>query len=676
MIGWRGRILMSIEEIMQRMTLSEKIKLISGSESMKTHGVERLGIMPKKLSDGPHGVRIENGLCVAFPNLCLVGATWNKEVIRKLGEALAIECIEYDIDMLLGPGINIKKNILCGRNFEYISEDPVLSGELGASYIDGLQSFGVAASLKHFALNNQEKYRFVTSSEVDERTMREIYLKGFEIAVKKSNPVSVMCAYNKVNGIYCSENKYLLTDVLREEWGYEGFVVSDWESVHNKAKTIKAGLDLQMPPEEDCDQKVLDALNNGELNIYDIDNAVRRMLKFLLTDKPDKIRYDREKQHNIAAEIASEGIVLLKNDEQILPITKEKYKKIGIIGEFADKPLFTGQGSANMVPDKKFVDSPLEKIIERIPEIEVEYREFYKRGELPSDSPWGALWDLDEFIKNKDLLVVFMGAMDFEDTEFLDRTSAHLNKLYEMYLYELGRKTDKKIVLVLQNGGALLLADWKDKFGAIVEMWTAGEGAGTAIADILTGRKNPSGKLPETFPTKIRDDIEYPGDGLKVRYNEMWEVGYRYYDRHPDEVVYPFGHGLSYTNFAYSDLEVKSNNNIIKIKFLLKNTGDYDGSEVVQIYISDPETTISKPEKELKAFEKIFLKSKEEKHVEIEIPISELAYYNIMLKDWVIEDGEYKILVCASATDIRLVGSLQYFENKYTVNAAKRAVIG
>lgn len=667
---------MNVKSVLNQMTLEEKLELLSGSASMSTNGVERLGVKVKNLSDGPHGVRNDEDTCVAFPNLCLVGATWNKEIVKKLGDALARDCIEHDIDMLLGPGINIKKNILCGRNYEYFSEDPVLSGELGAAYIEGLQELGVGASLKHFALNNQEKYRFVASSEIDERTMREIYLKGFEIAVKKSNPVSVMCAYNKVNGIFCSENKYLLTDILRNEWGFNGFVVSDWEAVHNKGKSIKAGLDLQMPPESDCFEKAKAALDNGEITIADVDTAVERLLKFILSEKPQRLHYDRNAQHQTAAEIASEGVVLLKNEEDILPITKEKYKRIGVIGEFADKPLFTGQGSAHMPTKDCYVDSPVKKLIENVPEIDIEYKEYYKKGALPSDSPWCLLWELDEFVSDKDLLVVFAGSMEFEDTEFVDRTTAHLNKLYEMFLYELSRKKDKKIVLVLQNGGALLLNDWKDKFGAIVEMWIAGEAGGQAIADVLTGKVNPSGKLPETFPVALRDDMEYPGDGLKVSYKEGLDVGYRYYDKHPEEIVYPFGFGLSYTTFEYSNLELEQTETNIKVRFEIKNTGKCAGAEVAQIYVSDPESAVSKPVKELKAFEKVFLQPEESKKVEVDIPMAELAYYNIMLRDWVIEDGDYNILVAASSQDIRLSQTINYHKNLYTVKVDKRAVVG
>ena len=668
-----------IEEILSQMTFEEKAAMLSGAGSMQTAGVPRLGVEPKRFADGPHGIRTDKEKnCTMFPNLCCVGSSWDRELVEEMGRGLAADCIEHGVDMLLGPGINIKRYMLCGRNFEYLSEDPVVSGELGAAYINGLQKCGVGASLKHFAVNNQEQYRFEMSAELDERTLREIYLKGFEIAVKKSQPMSVMCAYNKVNAIYCSENKLLQQDILRDEWGFEGFVVSDWNAVHDKPKSIKYGLDLQMPKGEDGVGKVKEGLENGTITMDDVDTAVRRMIKFHLMPKPQKREYDRGTQHDLAKRIASAGTVLLENKNEVLPAVDGKYKKIAVIGEFAERPLITGQGSAAVYPDERYIDSPLEELRKSLPETEIVYKQFYSKSELPDlerRSPWIKLYDFNEFTSDCDLVILFMGAMNSHDTEFFDRPTAGLSFIYEMYIEE-AYKRGKKTVLVLQNGGAMLLDKWKDKVDAIVEMWLGGEAAGSAAAEVLCGEVNPSGKLAETFPKLMRSDIDYPGDGLKVIYKEGLDVGYRYYDKHTDEILYPFGYGLSYTSFEYSNCSINMLENGIEVEFDLENTGEYDGSEVIQIYVSDPVSVIDKPVKELKDFEKIFLKKGEKRRIKRILDVNALAYYNIMLKDWIIEDGEYDILIGSSSLDIRLSGSVEYNKNHYTLYADTRAIVG
>ena len=650
---------MNIKELVKEMTFHEKASFLTGSGSMETFPIERLGIPSKKFADGPHGIRLEqDDNCTLFPNLCSVGSSWDTEITEKLGEALGHDCIKHDIDMILAPGINIKKHILCGRNFEYISEDPVVSGEMGAAYINGVQKTGVGTSLKHYALNSQEKHRTVISSEADERTMREIYLKGFEIAVKKSNPTSVMCAYNKVNSIWCGENKYLLTDVLKDAWKYDGFVVSDWGAVHDIVKSVKSGLDLQMPSNPNIEEELKKGLDEGKITMAEIDKAVENLLKFVLKEKPKKLPYDRDKQHKIAHAAAAAGTVLLKNDNNVLPLTNKKYKKIAVVGEYAKNPLIFGQGSAEVYPKDEYIDSPLECLKENLENVEIKYYEGYKKSEYSDKMIWCRMDEYYKFIEDCDAVVLFLGSMVSEDTETFDRMSARLNNNFD-YFINGALNMKKKTAVVIQSGGALILEDWHKKVDSIVEMFLGGEAAGGAIADILTGKVNPSGKLAETFPNQMRKDLEYPGDGIKVSYDEKLQVGYRYYDKHPEEITFSFGHGLSYTEFSYSDLSLKTDSENISVSFNLKNTGDTDGAEVVQIYIGDVVSTCTRPIKELKAFKKVFLKADETKKIDISIPIEDLGYYNIMLRDFAVEDGAYKIYVASSSQDIRLCGQIE-----------------
>lgn len=668
---------MDMERLMAEMTLEEKAAVLTGAGSMSTFPVERLSIHSVKLADGPHGIRTDTEKnCTLFPNLCCVAASWDKDKVYELGEALASECIEHDISLLLGPGINIKRHILCGRNFEYLSEDPVLAGELGAMYIKGLQDHGIGASLKHFALNNQETSRDKISVEIDERTLREIYLKGFEIAVKKAKPASVMCAYNKVWAVWCSENKFLLKDILRDQWGYEGFVISDWNAVHNTCRAVKGGLDLRMPRYPYMVEEIIAGIENGELEEADVETAAKRILKFLLKKRPEKKPYDRQLQHERAKEAAAEGMVLLKNDNQALPLTAEKYSKIAVIGEFAKSPLVCGQGSAEVNVNREFVDSPLQQLIQNLDDVEIRYQEFYKKAEYSSTMLWPQFKQFRSFIQDSDAVVFFIGSMESEDTEFLDRRDAYFNPNYEMFIRE-ACKHQKKVIVVIQSGSAMILGDWREEVDAIIQMWLAGEGAGAAIAEILTGKSNPRGKLPETFPKVMRTDLEYPGDGRKVVYKERYEVGYRYYDSHPEEIAFPFGHGLSYTDFRYDHLAVTCEERKITITFEVENTGDVDGAEVAQIYVGVPASAVSRPVKELKAFEKIWLKAGEIKSAAIGIPVEELAYYNSPLRQWVVETGEYEILVGSSSRDIRLSQKI-YIDGKmpYTQEQKGQSMIG
>ena len=672
---------MKIEKIVEKMTFEEKASFLTGeADAINTRAMPQYGVLSKAMIDGPHGVRIaEKGNSTHFPNICSLAASWDIETAEKMGEALAYECIEQNVDMLLAPGINIKRTPYCGRNFEYFSEDPVVSGEMSAGYINGLQRKGVACSLKHFAANNQEKYRQETSAEVDERTLREIYLKGFEIAVEKSKPQSIMCAYNKINGVWCAENPSLLNEILKEEWGYDGFVVSDWGAVQNIVKSIKSGLDLQMPTNENIVQELKDGLEKGEISMEQIDNAVRRILGFALKEKAvaDK-KYCRDEQHKIAKEIASQGIVLLKNENNALPLDREKYKKIAVIGEFADKPLVSGQGSAEVKQSAEYTDSPLVELKKLMPDTEFTYMEVFKRREYSNEMIWPVLYGKEfvDFVTDADAVIVFAGSMASEDTEKLDRRSLELNPNYQMTI-EYTLKHNKNVIVVLQTGSAVILDDWNERANAIVQMWLSGEAGGSAIAEALCGVVNPSGKLPETFPKAPRMDMDYPGNRTLVEYKEKFDVGYRYYDKHPEEICYPFGHGLSYTNFEYSNIEISEKDSKYVVKFNLKNIGEYDGAEVVQLYVSDVVSTVAKPLKELKQFKKVYLKQGEEREIIFELTEKDFEYYNVVFHKWTVENGEYKILIGSSSRNIHLEQSLWIDkEMEYSVNKDGEDMMG
>lgn len=660
-----------------KMTLEEKSKMLTGYNNMNTLPIERLEIESKTMADASHGLRLDesDGACVHFPNLCLLGCTWDKNMAYEMGRALAKECIKYNRQMLLGPGINIKRHILCGRNFEYLSEDPLLSGELTAGYINGLQELGVSACVKHFAVNNQETDRGYISVETDERTLREIYLKAFEIAVKKSKPDAVMCSYNKLNAIWTSENKMLLTDILKEEWGFGGAVVSDWGAVHSADKAICAGLDLVMPNYGTITEEISKAIESGSLTEARVNDAASRVLKTFQKSQKKEINYVRTEAERVARDVASSGIVLLKNNNKTLPLCAKKYKRISVIGEYAVSPLICGQGSAEVNQEEKYILSPLEELKKQCTDIEFQYLEMFKKGEFSSVMLWPRSDEFNDFIKDSDAVLIFAGSMLSEDTENFDRANAGINPNQEFFI-NLACNLGKPVIVVLQSGGALILGDWYNKVNAIVHMWLGGETAGGAIADILLGKINPSGKLAETFPKKLRTDIDM-GDGTRVMYREALDVGYRYYDKHIDEICYPFGHGLSYTEFEYSDCIAKFQDNILHIEFCLKNTGEYDGAEIVQVYVGNPTAIISRPIKELRAFEKITLKAGQKQEVCIDIPVEDLGYYNVSLHRYVTEAGRYIVYIGSSSQDIRLKTEINFICNTpYSLKQIGESMIG
>lgn len=659
----------NIDEIIQKMTFEEKAQLLTGAGALCTAEIERLGIPSLNMSDGPHGIRrlighprfpqecnIEGG-DTCMPTASAVGASWNREIAFKAGEVIANDCIKEDIQVLLAPAVNMKRTPHCGRNFEYYSEDPYLSGILAASFINGVESKGIGTSLKHYAANNQEIRRGTINAEIDERTLIEYYLRVFEIVLENSKPASVMCAYNKLNGIWCSENRYLLTELLKEKWGYDGLVVSDWGAVHNISRALKAGLDLQMPRDENIAVKLKDGIEKGIITEKDLDRPVRAVLRFIekYSKKQELPQYSREKQHEAAYNAACETITLLRNEDGILPLNKDKYKKIAVFGRCADEPLFMGGGSSKVTVAKESVDSPLKYIRENTEGIEVDYIPVFENG----FNDEGVLYNMRYAGTDYDCAVLFVGdnyGADCE-TESFDRDSIKLPN-YVNAVIELAVRTFPKLVLVLQSGSALIPYRW-DNAPCVVQMWYSGEAAGKAVADILFGRVNPSGKLSETFPLKEREGLCYPGDEVKCEYTEKLNVGYRYYDAHPEEVWFPFGHGLSYTSFEYSDITVdkerlNSDSFTLKVGFKVKNTGTLTGKEAVQLYIAPADSIVARPIKELRAFDKIELRAGEEKQIEFTLDERDFSYYNTCLHSWHAESGVYHILAGASSADIRL----------------------
>jgi len=663
-----------IKQIISNMTLEEKAEICSGEGFWYTKGFENHGIPSIMMTDGPHGLRKQkegedhlgvndsiNAIC--FPALSALASSWDRELISKMGVALGEEAQAENVSILLGPGVNIKRSPLCGRNFEYLSEDPYLASELASDYIKGVQSQGIGTSLKHYTANNQEHRRMSTSAEVDERTLREIYLAAFEKPVKEAQPWTVMCAYNKVNGEYCSENKYLLTDILKEEWGHQGFVVSDWGAVNDRAAGTEAGLELEMPSSEgDGTKRILEAIESGELSEEALNKAVERFLKVLfkaVENNKEDASYDKEAHHALARSIASECMVLLKNEDDILPLAKDS--KISVLGSFAKKPRFQGGGSSHINPTQ--VDNAYQELEKLLGDsAQLSYAEGYHIDKDENDKTL-----VDEAIKvakQSDATVIFAGLPDRYESEGYDRSTLAIPPNQE-HIIEKIAEVQKNLVVVLSNGSPVEMP-WVDRVKGILEGYLGGQASGGAVADILLGEVNPSGKLAETFPAKLSDNPSYlyfPGEGDRVEYNEGIFVGYRYYDTKEIEPLFPFGYGLSYTEFEYSNLSIDkkeiTDQDELAVSLKVKNTGNLKGKEIVQLYLRDSESTVNKADKELKGFIKVELDPGEEKTVSFTLDKRSFAYYNTDIKDWYVESGEYQILIGSSSRDIRLEGTIE-----------------
>lgn len=655
---------MNIDRLIAELTVEEKIKLLSGGDFWHTEAVERLDIPAVTLTDGPHGVRLAEGgnledsqPATSFPIEALAASGWNKELLKKMGEAIATECHNYDVGVLLGPGVNGKRSPLGGRNFEYYSEDPYLNAEMGISFVKGVQSKGIGTSVKHYVANEQETNRMVVSSEVDERALREIYLYPFEMIVKKAHPWTIMCAYNKVNGSYMSENRKYLTEVLKEEWGFDGLIMSDWGAVDNKINSIKGGLDLEMPGPGKEDEKALKAYQNGDLSLEELDQRVSKVLEMVekvIENQRQEVSCDFDKNHKLAQNIAEEGIVLLKNEEDILPLSE---KKVAVIGKFAKEPRFQGGGSSHMTPYR--LETPLEAIKEFAG---IEYAQGYQEeGEN------------EEFLKeavkvagNNEKVILYVGTTEMIESEGYDRKDIDLPS-NQLKLIEAVAEVNKNLILVNNSGSAVNLDSVDQQAKAILQAWLPGQAGARAAANILFGEVNPSGKLSETFPLNYKHNpsyLSFPGDIDTVEYKEGILVGYRYYDSKELEVKYPFGYGLSYTDFEYSKLRLSQkklkNGDQLEITFELKNTGKTAGKETVQLYLRDKEASVQRPDKELKAFKKVGLESGETKEITLRLEERAFAFYSEKLNRFAVESGEFEILVGSSSRDIRLQTAVEF----------------
>ena len=652
-----------ILSILSKMTLEEKAALCTGASSWTTTPVERLGVPELIMSDGPHGVRrvpdvntmaIQSLPATCFPTASCLASTWDVDLLHKMGEALAEECIALNVDVLLGPGANMKRSPLGGRNFEYFSEDPYLAGEMAASLVNGVQSRGVGTSLKHYAANNQEFQRFSISAEVDERTLREIYLPAFEKAVKQAKPWTVMCAYNKLNGEYCSEHHYLLTDILKKEWGFEGLVVSDWGAVHDRVASLKSGLDLEMPGPQDRRVKaVVEAVRSGRLEEAILDESVRRILNivFKAQKTPKNGTFDVDAHHELAHKVATEGMVLLKNNG-ILPLKGQQH--IAVIGRAAEHAHFQGGGSSHINPTKVAV--PFKELQAQAGDAELTYAEGY-----PADNSFrqDLIDQAVSLARSADVAILYIALPTFKESEGYDRPDLDLTE-QQIALIKAVSRVQPKTVVVLNNGAPVAMSVWIDDVAAVLEAFMMGQAGGAAIADVLFGRVNPCGKLAETFPLKLSDTpayLNWPGGAGAVRYGEGLFIGYRYYDAKEMPVLFPFGYGLSYTDFAYSNPKVSATTfrdaDGLTVTVDVTNTGDMAGKEIVQVYVHDQKSGLARPQKELKGFAKVELQPGETKSVSISLDFRAFAYYHPEYKQWITEDGDFEILIAASAADIR-----------------------
>ncbi|NTW71560.1 MAG: glycosyl hydrolase [Eubacteriaceae bacterium] len=656
------------------MTLQEKASLCSGEDFWHLKGIARLGIPSIMVTDGPHGVRkqtcktaankLEENIPVGsnesipatcFPTAVTLGSSWDRKLMKEIGIALGEECLQEEVSVILGPGLNIKRAPQCGRNFEYISEDPYVTGEMGAALIQGVQSKGVGTSVKHFAVNNQEKYRMVIDSVVDERALREIYLAGFETAVREASPWTVMSAYNKVNGTYCSENKKLLKEILRDDWGFEGLVISDWGATDDRVQGLKAGLDLEMPASQGInDKKIVEAVENNQLEEAVLDRTVERILKLILQGDSNKkagFTYDVDAHHALAGKASSASMVLLKNNENILPLNSRM--KIAVIGEFARRPRYQGAGSSLINPTR------LDNIFDELTSRKIDFS--YARGyDVNVDRPNQRL--IEEACKaseGADVVLVFAGLTERYESEGYDRMHMAMPEAHNRLIKVLG-EINRNLVVVL-SGGSPVEMPWINDVKGLLNTYLGGQAGAAAVIDILFGIVNPSGKLAETYPLKLEDSPAYryfAKGKVTAEYRESIYVGYRFYEKANREVLFPFGYGLSYTAFEYSDLKLSKammkDTEVLKVCVRIKNIGEMAGAEIAQLYVRDLESTIFRPVKELKGFQKVFLEPGEEKNLEFLLDGRSFAYYNVNINGWHVEEGEFLVMMGASSRDIRL----------------------
>lgn len=677
----------NIEETISQMTLEEKASLCSGLGYWDTKPIARLRIKSFIMTDGPNGVRMQQGdndrfglnesaKATCFPTGSCLACSWDQDLMEKIGGAIGREARAKNVSLVLGPAINMKRSPLCGRNFEYLSEDPLLAGKLGAAYVNGMQAEGVGATPKHFAANNQEQFRQTIDTRVDERTLREIYLKAFEIVVEESAPWMLMSSYNQINGEYASQNKKLLKDILRDEWGYEGLVVTDWYGNNERPKGVAAGQDLEMPGSEGiCDAEIVQAVLDGVLDEKDVDTAVRHFLNLYNTIQESKeetsfsfeedhtiasiaaASLNFEENHAIASMAAAEGSVLLKNDNDILPLSIDT--KIAVIGAFAKSPRYQGGGSSHLNANQ--MDYPWDCLSEAVGESNLSYSAGY---DVTKDEPEEEL--IADAVKNAagaDAAVIFCGLTDNFESEGFDRETMLMPESHNA-LIEAVAAVNKHTIVVLQNGSAIEMP-WADKVEAILESYLGGEAAGSAAVKILLGEINPSGKLAESFPMYLKDNpsyLNFPGCREYVEYREGVFIGYRYYASADVRTRFSFGHGLSYTTFAITDMKLSADKYVLGdedviVSCRVKNTGARKGKETVQIYVHAPGIEIVRPKIELKGFAKVELEAGEEK--EVRIPLADLRFWKQETNGWELEGGNYQILIGNSSENLLLSKSIE-----------------
>jgi beta-glucosidase len=656
-----------VQAILTQLTLEEKASLTSGADFWNTKGIDRLGLPSLALNDGPHGVRRQVGKsdhlginesipATCFPTASATASSWDVELLEEIGEALGKEAQALGANILLGPGLNIKRSPLCGRNFEYFSEDPLLAGKLATAMTQGVESQGVGTSMKHYVANNQETRRLVSNSVVDERALREIYLAGFEEVVKKAQPATVMCSYNLLNGEYVSESDRLQNKILRDEWGYQGLVVSDWGACNDRVLGLANGQDLEMPTSFGYNDKlVVEAVQNGTLDEAVLDKAAGRLIELALNyseTHQEDATFDQDAHHELARRAAAASAVLLKNDDAILPIAPSLGKSIAIIGAFAKTPRYQGSGSSRINPTR--LDGAWDYF--DASELNVRYAPGYALDGTDQRQP-ELEREATQLAENADLAIVFVGLTDEYESEGFDRETLTIPESHNALVSEVAKVNPNTIVVL--HGGSPMTMPWRGDVKAILMSYLGGQAVGGAQFDLLTGKVNPSGKLAETYPLALEDNPSYGHFGHEAQWSEYYTesiyVGYRWYQTAQVPVLYPFGYGLSYTNFDYSNLEITENKDIRTVRVTVTNTGQVQGQEVVQLYVAGPiDSKVFRAQQELKGFAKVALAPGQSQVVELSLDTRDFSYYNTTVSDWAVEDGQYEIRVGASSEDIRL----------------------
>ncbi|MCA1188829.1 MULTISPECIES: glycoside hydrolase family 3 C-terminal domain-containing protein [unclassified Saccharopolyspora] len=677
--------------LLRSLTLEQKVALLDGTDFWRTEAISDADVPSIMLTDGPHGLRKQRtggdhlGLADSVPATCFptaagLAATWNEELLHEVGAALGAECRAEDVAVLLGPGVNMKRSPLCGRNFEYFAEDPLLAGRLAAALVRGVQSRGVGTSVKHFAVNNQETDRLTVSAEVDERTLREIYLPAFEHVVREARPWTVMCSYNRINGVHAAENRWLLTELLREEWGFDGLVVSDWGAVGDRAASLRAGLDLEMPSSGGAGSAVvLAALRAGELDERDVDAAAERVLRLVrraTTELPAADGFDAAEHRALAERAAVESAVLLKNDDDVLPLDPPR-TRVAVLGEFARTPRYQGAGSSQVVPTQ--LDDAL-GALRGAGFAALEFAPGYEVAAEAADPELIA--EAVERAAAAEVAVLFLGLPPSAESEGYDREHLSLPEPQLRLLREVAA-VNERVVVVLAGGSVVTVAEWERHAQAVLHGWLPGQAGGHALAALLTGAANPSGRLAETIPVRLAHNPAtgaFPGEHGSVRYGEGLLIGYRWYDAHELPVSHEFGAGLSYTTFEQSDLAVEvvedGPDPRVVVSLTVTNTGARAGQEVVQLYVADSRCSVSRPEQELKAFAKVALEPGAETRVVLELDRRAFAFWHTPLGRWVVEGGEFELRAAASSRDVRLTSTIRLAGEPVTDPLTPRSELG